>query len=94
MSSNLIAGVIGIALGAVVVGVGLRRNLSDVTRTGLPRYKRDPEATTIATERYAGERRNQLSPLRRKLSIGFYLLISLTYATFAVLGGATGRCTF
>jgi len=87
MSSDLIAGVVAIAFGIVVVGVGLRRNLSDVTRSGLPRYERDPEATTIATELYAGgQRRNQLSPLTRKLGIWLYLLMSLTYAAFSVFG--------
>ena len=84
MSSDLIAGVVAIAFGIVVVGVGLRRDLSDVTRSGLPRYKRDPEATTIATELPVGER-NQLSPLTRKLGIGLYLFMGLTYAIFAVL---------
>lgn len=87
MSSDLIAGVVALALGVVVVGVGLRRNLSEVTRSSLPRYERDPEATAIATELYAGERRNQLSPMTRKFGICFYLLISLSSATFAVLGG-------
>jgi hypothetical protein len=87
MSSDLIAGVVAIAFGVVVVGMGLRRNLSDVTRSSLPRYVRDPEATTIATELYDdAERRNQLSPLTRKLNIGLYLFMGLAYATFAALG--------
>ena len=86
MSSDLIAGVIGITLGVVVVGVGLRRKLSDVTRRGLPQYERDPEATSIATELYTGpQRRNQLSPPMRRLGIGLYLSMGLCYAVFAVL---------
>ena len=87
MSSDLLAIAVGGLLGAVVVVLGLRRKLSDVTRSGLPLYERDSEATSIATERYTGERGNQLSPRMRKLSIGLYLLLSLGYATLAVLEG-------
>lgn len=75
-------------LALVVVGLGLRRKLSDVTRSGLPQYERDPEATSIATELYTGpRRRNQLSPQMRKANIGLYLFMSLGWTALAVLEG-------
>jgi hypothetical protein len=87
MSSDLIAGVIAIALGAVVVGLGLRRKLSDVTRSGLPQYKRDPEAVSIATELYTGPpRRSQLSPRMRRAGICLYLFMFLGWAALAAFG--------
>jgi hypothetical protein len=36
MGSDLIAWIVAVALGAIVVIVGLRRNLADTTRNSLP----------------------------------------------------------
>jgi hypothetical protein len=86
MSSDLLAGVVGLTLGIAVVVVGLRRNLSNVTRSGLPRYGGRSEATTAPPEFFdVGQGRHQLSPWERKLSIWLYLFMSLSYAAFAVL---------
>ena len=89
MSSDLIAWVVAIGLGIAVVVLGLRRNLSETTRSGLPRLGGDTErATATATlGLYEGgdRRRRPLSPRQRQWAIGFYLLMSLTFAAFAVL---------
>lgn len=87
MSSDLIAGVIAITLGIVVVVLGLRRNLSETTRNGLPRFGGDPKRATPTLGLHEGEerRRRPLSPRQRRWLVSFYLLIALTYAAFAVL---------
>jgi hypothetical protein len=87
MSSDLIAWVVAITFGIAVVVVGLRRNLSETTRNGLPRFGGDPERATPTLGLYEGEerRRRPLSPRQRRWLVSFYLLIALTYATFAVL---------
>jgi hypothetical protein len=87
MSSDLIAWIVAITLGAAVVVLGLRRNLSETTRNGLPRFGGDPERATATLGLYEGEerRRRPLSPRQRRLMIWGYLLMSLTFAAFAVL---------
>jgi hypothetical protein len=87
MSSDLIAWVVAIALGIAVVVLGLRRNLSETTRNGLPRFGGDPERATPTPGLYEGEerRRRPLSPRQRRWMIGAYLLMSFTWTTFAVL---------
>lgn len=85
--SDLIAGVIGISLGIAVVILGLRRNLSDVTRSWLPRYGEALGKRAMVPDFFdSGQGRRQLSPLTRKLNIWLYLFMSLAYAAFAVLG--------
>lgn len=86
MSSDLIAWVVGITLGIAVVGLGLRRNLADVTRSWLPRLGEAPEPVTATPESSdGGQGRPQLSPRQRQFAIWAYLLISLCNAAFAVL---------
>lgn len=87
MSSDLIAWVVAITLGIAVVVLGLRRDLSETTRNGLPRFGGDPERATATLGLYEGEerRRRPLSPRQRRWMIGAYLLMSLTWAAFAVL---------
>jgi hypothetical protein len=86
MSSDLTAWVVGITLGIAVIGLGLRRNLSDVTRSWLPRFGEVPKlAPAIPESFYGGQGRRQLSPRERRFGIWFYLLISVTNATLAVL---------
>lgn len=87
MSSDLIAWIVAITLGIAVVVLGLRRNLSDTTRNGLPRFGGDPERATTMLGLYEGEegRRRPLSPRQRRWMIWAYLLMSLSFAAFAVL---------
>ena len=87
MSSDLIAWVVAITFGIAVVVLGLRRNLSEITRNGLPRFGGDPERATPTLGLYEGEerRRRPLSPRQRRWLVSFYLLIALTYGAFAVL---------
>lgn len=86
MGSDLIALVVALTFGATVVILGLRRNLSETTRNGLPRFGRDPESATPTLGLYEGEarRRRPLSPRQRRWLVSFYLLMALTYAAFAV----------
>jgi hypothetical protein len=87
MSSDLIAWVVAITLGLAVVGLGLRRNLSATTRNGLPRLRGDSERATATLGLYEGGNRPRrpLSPRQRRWAIWAYLLMSLTFAAFAVL---------
>jgi hypothetical protein len=87
MSSDLIAWVVAITLGIAVVVLGLRRNLSDTTRNGLPQFGGNPERATATLGLYEGEerRRRPLSPRQRRWMIWAYLLMSLSFAAFAVL---------
>jgi hypothetical protein len=87
MSNELIAWVVAITLGIAVVVLGLRRNLSETTRNGLPRFEGDPERATAALGLYEGgeRRRRSLSPKERRWMIWAYLPMSLTFAAFAVL---------
>jgi hypothetical protein len=87
MSSDLIAWVVAITLGIAVVVLGLRRNLSDTTRNGLPRFGGDPERATATLGLYEGEerRRRPLSPGQRRWIVWGYLLMSLGNAALALL---------
>jgi|ERR1041384_458592 hypothetical protein len=87
MSSDLLAWVVAGTLAIAVVVLGLRRNLSETTRNGLPRFGGDPERATPTLGLYEGEerRRRPLSQRQRRWLVSFYLLIALTYAVFAVL---------
>jgi len=87
MSSDLVALVVAVTLGVAVVVVGMRRNLSDTTRNGLPRLGGEPERATATLGLYEGgvRGRRPLSPRQRRWAIGAYLLMSLTWAAFAVL---------
>lgn len=91
MSSDLIPWVVGITLGVADVGLGLRRNPGDVTRSWLPRFGKAPEPLTATPESSdSGQGRRQLSPRQRRFAIWGYLLISACNAAFAVLW-ADGR---
>jgi hypothetical protein len=87
MNSDLVALVVALTLGAAVVVLGLRRNLSEITRNGLPRFGEDPERATPALGLYEGEekRRRPLSPRQRRRLVSFFLLMAFTYAVLAVL---------
>lgn len=86
MSSDLIALVVGITLGLAIVGLGLRRNLGDVTRSWLPRFGKAPEQATLEPWAFGGGKvRHPLSPRQRQLIILFYLLVSAFNAAAAVL---------
>ena len=87
MSSDLIAWVVAITLGLAVVVLGLRRNLSETTLSGLPRVEGDPERATATLGLHEGgeRRRRPLSPRQRRWMIWAYLLMSLSFAAFAVL---------
>jgi hypothetical protein len=87
MSSDLVALTIALTLGLAVVILGLRRNLSEATRNGLPRIEGDSERTTPTLGLYeGGERpRRPISPRQRRWTIWAYLLISLSFAALAVL---------
>lgn len=86
MSSNLIAWVVAITLGIAVVGLGLRRDLADVTRSWLPRFGEAPEPVSATPESSdGGQGRHELSPRQRQFAIWAYLLISVCNAAFAVL---------
>lgn len=86
MSSDLIAWVVAITLGTAVVILGLRRNLSETTRNGLPRFGGPPEpATATPGSSDEGPRRRPLSPRQRRRAVSLYLLIALTDGVFAVL---------
>jgi len=87
MSSDLIAWVVAITLGIAVVVLGLRRNLSDITRDGLPQFGGGPGRETVTLGLYEGEerRRRLLSPRQRRWLASFYLLLALTDVASAVL---------
>ncbi|MFP5389558.1 MAG: hypothetical protein ACLGG5_09715, partial [Thermoleophilia bacterium] len=76
-----------ITLGAAVVVLGLRRNLSETTRNGLPRFGGGRERAPATLGIYEGgeTRDHPLSPRQKRWMIGFYLLMSLTWAALAVL---------
>jgi hypothetical protein len=64
----------------------LRRNLSDLTQSWLPRFGEAPESVTATPESSdGGQGHRQLSPRQRQFAIWAYLLISLSNAAFAVL---------
>lgn len=86
MGSDLIPLVVALSLGTAVVVLGLRRNLDDVTRNGLPRFEEAPETATPTPEQSVGEPRGrELSPGQRWFLVGMYLLLSVSDAVSAVL---------
>jgi hypothetical protein len=87
MSSDLIALVVALTLGTAVVILGLKRNLSETTRNGLPRFGGDPERAPPTLGLYEGEERPRrpLSPRQRRWLVSLYLLIALIQAASAVL---------
>jgi hypothetical protein len=86
MGSDLIAWAVAVALAIAVVGVGLRRNLSETTRSWLPRLGAAEQPTATLGLYEGGNRpRHPLSPRQRRWMIGLYLVMSLTFAAFAVL---------
>jgi hypothetical protein len=87
MSTDLIALIIAIGLGTVVVVVGLRRDLSETTRSNLPRLGEDSEpAATATVGLWEGERRgSSLSPRQARWLASFYLLLGLFNAARVVL---------
>ena len=87
MSTDLIALLVAFALGTVVIVLGLRRNLSETTRNGLPRFGGDPEHATATLGLYEGEERprRRPSPRQRRWIASFYLLFALAEAVFTVL---------
>lgn len=87
MGSDLIALAVAVMLGIAVVVLGLRRNLSETTRNGLPRFGGDHERATATLGLYEGEERRPLplSPRQRRWLVSLYLLMALTEAAFAVL---------
>ena len=86
MDSDLIALMVALTLGTAVVILGLRRNLSETTRSGLPRFDGDSEQSTATLGLYVGEERPRrpLSPEQRRWLIPVYLLLALTQAASAV----------
>jgi hypothetical protein len=87
MSSDLIAWAVAITLGTAVVVLGLRRNLSETTRNGLPRFGGDPERATAMLGLYEGEgrRRRPLTPRQKRWMAAGFLLLGLAYAVMALL---------
>jgi hypothetical protein len=86
MSSDLIAWVVGITLGITVVALGLRRNLSNVTRSWLPQFGEAPKSVTAMPDSFdSGQKSRQLSPRQRQFVIWSFLFFSLCYAAVAVL---------
>ena|SRR6476660_1559896 len=86
MSNDLIALVVAITLGIAVVGLGLRRNLGDLTRSWLPRFGEGSEPTTATPGLFnGGQGRRELSPRQRRIAFWGYLLMSVSYAVLAAL---------
>ena len=89
MSTELIAWVVAIGLGTVVVVVGLRRDLSETTRSNLPRFGEGSESATATVGLWEGERRGNprrpLSPRQARWLASVYLLIGAFNAARVVL---------
>jgi hypothetical protein len=86
MSSDLIAWIVAITLGLAVVGLGLRRDLGEVTRKWLPQFgEASNRATATPGPVDDGQMRRQLSPGQRRFAIWSYLLLGLCYAVIAIL---------
>lgn len=87
MSTDLIALIVAIGLGIVVVVVGLRRDLSEVTRSNLPRFGDDSESTTATVGLWEGEQRGRspLSPRQARWFASLYLLGGVINAASLVL---------
>jgi hypothetical protein len=86
MSNQLIAWVVAGGLGVAVIVVGLRRDLSETTRSSLPRFGEDSESTTATVGLWEGERRGKpLSPRQARWLASVYLLLGLFNAALTVL---------
>lgn len=86
MSSSLVALALAIALTAAVVVIGLRRNLSETTREGLPRFEGGSEGATTHLDLYeGGERPRRPLSWRQRLGLAaFYLVLALMQVVDAV----------
>ncbi|HYJ21280.1 MAG TPA: hypothetical protein VEW07_04570 [Solirubrobacterales bacterium] len=86
MGNDLIACIVALALGAVVVGLGWRRNLGETTQEWLPRFGEASEQEAPVSDPVdGGQRRRPLSPRQRRWIIWGYLLISLGNVALAVV---------
>jgi hypothetical protein len=86
MGADLVALSIALGLGIAVVVLGLRRNLSETTRNGLPRFGGASEQATEALGPSEGGRgRKPLSPKQARWLAALYFLIGLGNAVNAVL---------
>lgn len=83
MSSDLVALVVALALGGAVVILGLRRNLSETTRDGLPRFG-GPEGATATLGLYEGRERRR-EPVSRRQRLWLVSLLALMQAASAIL---------
>lgn len=83
---ELIAWLVASTLAVVVIGVGLRRNLSETTRRWLPRFGARP---TARLGLYEGEerRRHPLSARETRRLAYAYLVLGVFNMALAVLGG-------
>ena len=96
MNSDLIAGVVAVVLGVAVVVLGLRRDLSETTRSGIRQLEADPDKSTATLGLFQGEerpRRRRPSARERRWIIAFYLLFGLCFAAFAVVSGGLWEAT-
>lgn len=85
MSSDLIAAILSATLGVIVIAVGLRRNLADVTQSWLPRFGEVPRQTAPTPVHYeGGQERQPLSPWQKRLLVGLYLMMSAVNADSAI----------
>ncbi len=87
MSNDLIALAVALSLGAAVVILGLRRNLSEITRNGMPRFGGGPKRGAPTPGLYLGEqgRRRPVTNRERRRMALLSLLFSLSNAAMAVL---------
>ncbi len=85
MSRDILALVIAGVLGAAVIAVGMRRNLSETTRDGIRRFERDPEEGGATLGLYQGPvgPQPQRSPRQWRWLAPFYLVFALVYGVFA-----------
>lgn len=86
MGSEVIGGAVALGLAFVVIAVGWRRDLDELTRSWLPRFGKAPELATATPGPSAGERaRRPPSPRQKQLFIGCYLLVAAGNAVLAAL---------
>jgi hypothetical protein len=86
MSSGLLVLAFALALGAAVVVVGLRRNLSETTRNGLPRFEGEDDRPTVTPGLYEGVERPRRPPSRRQWRwfVLFYVLWAFSTVAIAI----------
>lgn len=82
MSRDLIVLIVAIGLVIAVVVLGLRRNLSEITRSNLPRFGSPPEQATVMVGPF--ERGRPMSPTLARCLAALYLLMGLGNAIDAV----------